>query len=360
MTEIPNTLTEKTVYIVHCVDAEGPLSERPLSLDWGLPQVNDEPLTPDFAQLESELKTVIAEHRRRTLHSWEVIMGMLRRATSEEMRFRRKDSFRGGWIYNWFCMDHIDFLHNPRQRAMGVHQVFDFYQELVRDQGMGDAVHWHFHPMSTYREAHRSATSYLNSPQLYEILCRRLLERGWFPRANRSGFQDQRPDSHWFLEQWIPFDFSNTAFHTIDPEENPDLIDGRFADWRWAPDDWRTYHPHHDHYQLEGRCRRKIARCLNVLSRFANIDETELKTAFVRANEGTPTLVAIATHDWRDLNVEVEYVRFLLQKIAPQFPDVRYRFSESVEAFNAVHHPRESDALTLRCRLLLSDVGQTT
>ncbi len=134
MTEIPNTLTEKTVYIVHCVDAEGPLSERPLSLDWGLPQVNDEPLTPDFAQLESELKTVIAEHRRRTLHSWEVIMGMLRRATSEEMRFRRRDSFGGGWIYNWFCMDHIDFLHNPRQRAMCVHQVFDFYQELVRDQ----------------------------------------------------------------------------------------------------------------------------------------------------------------------------------------------------------------------------------
>ena len=94
---------------------------------------------------------------------------------------------------------------------MGIHQVFDFYKDLVDNQNLGDSLHWHFHPMSTYREANKCATSYINSPHLYEILCRRIIERKWFPTVFRAGFHVERPDSHLFLEQWIPFDLSNIS-----------------------------------------------------------------------------------------------------------------------------------------------------
>jgi hypothetical protein len=311
-----------TVYIVHCVDTEGPLAEQPMGLDYKPPQA----ISEDFG---AGLQQTTTAHRSRLLGRWEDIMEMVKRATSPE--------FRKGWVYNWFCMDHLNFIDNPRGRAMGMHAIFDVYRRIVSEQKAGDAIHWHFHPMSTYREAHRCATSYINSPELWEILCRRLIERKWFPVANRSGFQDQRPDSHWFLEQFIPFDFSNLAGAAIDSTTNADLAEGRFNDWRGAPDDWSTYHPSHDDYRKPGQCRRKIARCLNVLNRFANLDQAELDKAFARAADGRDILVAFASHDWRDLTTEVNYVRALIERAQARHPNVSVRIGEAVEAFNAVH-----------------------
>jgi hypothetical protein len=318
-----------TLYIVHCVDTEGPLAEQPLGLDYEPPRSINE----NFGE---GLVETIAAHRQRVLGRWEDIFQMLRHATSEEFRNRTRDSEDRGWIYNWFCMDHVGAMENPRQRAMGIHNIFDVYHRLVDQQKAGDAIHWHFHPTSTYHQAHRCATSYINSPELWEILCRRLIDRAYFPVANRAGFQDERPDSHWFLEQWIPFDFSNLAGGTIDIAANPDMVDGRFNDWRLAPADWSTYHPSHDSYQLPGSCRRKIARCLNVLSRFANINEEEMDKAFRRASGGRPTLVAFSSHDWRDLTSEVNYIRYLIARSSKKYA-VGVKFCEAVEAFNAVH-----------------------
>ena len=328
------------VYIVHCIDTEGPLAEEPLGLDSPKPF---RPIDENF----SDLDAVIAAHRPRVLGRWEDVFEMLRRATSEEFRKKSLDSDGRGWVYNWFCMDHVGFIDNPRQRAMGIHNVFDVYRRMADQQKQGDPIHWHFHPMSTYREAHRCATSYINSPELWDILCRRLIDRGYFPIANRSGFQDQRPDSHWFLEQFIPFDFSNLAGETIDTKINPDLAEGRFNDWRLAPSDWSTYHPHHDDYQSPGQCRRKIARCLNVLSRFANLNEAEMEKCFRRAADGKPTILSFASHDWRDLTTEVNYVRYLMARVSKRYGHVPIKFAEAVNAFNAVHPPSSDPPLQI-------------
>ena len=59
--------------------------------------------------------------------------------------------------------------------------------------------------MSTYKEAHRNATLWHRSENLYQILCRRIIDEKWFPVANRAGFHVERPDSHLFLEQYIAF-----------------------------------------------------------------------------------------------------------------------------------------------------------
>lgn len=339
------------VYISHNIDTEGPLGVTLPALSHGEQRFPH--LDVDFSSCNYE--GLVDRHRRLVLGSWQEVISMLNVATSREFRSRMLDSFEGGWIYNWFCMDHIGFIDNPRHRAMGIHEIFDFYADLVGRQRFGDALHWHFHPMSTYREAHRCATSYQNSPELHYIIARRLLDRRWFPRANRPGFQDERQDAHWFLEQWIPFDFANANSGRLDEAKNPDMVDGRFSDWRFAPSDWRTYHPHHDCVQREGACRRKIARSATLLNRFAPLMEADLESAFRRAAEGLPTLVGLESHDWRDMTLEVLYVHFLLQRVSPRYPTVKFKFSEAVEAFNAVHPAGVGEPVRLSCMLHLDD-----
>ena len=60
------------------------------------------------------------------------------------------------------------------------------------------------HPIQKF--AHLCATRWLGpTDKIFQILSRRIIDRSWFPAVNRPGFQVCRPDSHWFLEQFIPF-----------------------------------------------------------------------------------------------------------------------------------------------------------
>lgn len=358
MSEAPGS-KPAPVYVVHCVDTEGPLAEAPLALDTiskaAAPEA--ERSLDETEAFDRNLEETIRQHRGAVLESWEEIISMLRRATSQSERELGLDDFGGGWIFNWFCMDHIGFVDNPRRRAMGIHQIYDFFRDLADTQNRGDAIHWHFHPMSSYREANKCATSYLNSPELWEILCRRLIERKYFPAVNRAGFQDERPDSHWFLEQWIPFDFSNLASEDMDIEKNPDMVDGRMNDWRWAPKDWSTFTPDHDCYMLPGNCRRKIARCLTVLNRVANLVEAEVNSAFERASNGYATIMAFSSHDWRDLVIEMRYVRHLLEKAKKKYPTVPFKYAEAAQAFNEVHGAEAASPVRLNCQFLFDRNG---
>src|SRR5689334_55835 len=104
------------VYISHNVDTEGPLSE-------GYPVHRKENLKfphidVDFAS--DNLDNIISKHRGMLLGSWQDISAMLDVATSKTFRHRTIDSFGGGWIFNWFCMDHVGYIDNPRHRAMGI------------------------------------------------------------------------------------------------------------------------------------------------------------------------------------------------------------------------------------------------
>jgi hypothetical protein len=347
---IVTAAAQPLVLVVHAVDTEGPLYEsldatfgrlRDLYGVDGLPRTREtlERLKrreiPLGGGLEEQVARTLNGHLLNYMDTWDKLDAMLARAMSPAVRNRVPDSFGGGWVFNWHCLDHVGFETNPRRRDMGYHNIFDHYAALLaRQPGTRDALHFHFHPMSTYRDAHRCATSFVNSPHLYEILCRRVIERRWFPTVFRAGFQTERPDSHWFLEQWIPFDLSNMAID--DPTEFDRSIDfrnGRSGDWRRAPADWSVYQPSHDDYQTPGQCRRWIGRALNVLNRIASIDQREVDKAFARAASGKPALMAIATHDFRDLSTEVEHVTALIADAVKRFPGVRFRYCEAVEAF---------------------------
>ena len=360
----------KTVYIVHCIDTEGPLYE---SLEAKFGRLEDlygisnvEPTMENFVKLQkaqidlggSELQVAetFSGHLSNYNDTWDKIDNMLDSIMSDDFRNKLLDSYGGGYVFNWHCVDHVGYKYNPRRRDIGYHNIFDHYDSVLKSQqNCKDGIHWHFHPMSTYRDAHRCATSYINSSELYQIICRRIIEREWFPTVNRAGFHVERPDSHWFLEQWIPFDISNISLDDSGELENTvDLRKGRAGDWRRAPSDWSIYHPSHDNYQIPGNCRRWIARVLNSINRLANIDQREMDKAFAMAQESKPTLVGITGHDFRDLGLEVDHVRGLILESCRKYPDVKFKYSEAVEAFRSVIWPDDIKEDPLDLELIYS------
>lgn len=355
---------EKVVHILHCIDAEGPLYESLEATFERLHEIFGIKMDPtrenleklqngriDFGEKTDVIADVFSNHNLNCSDTWGKIDKMLLRIMSPDFRNKVSDSFGRGWVYNWHCLDLLGYLHNPRRRQIGIHKIFDHYKQMVdKSRSYQDGIHWHFHPMSTYREAHRCATSYVNSPHLYEILCRRIIERNWFPAVFRAGFHTERPDSHWFLEQWIPFDVSNAAYNTkMDVHSyQSDMSGGRFGDWRLAPDDWSIYHPSHDNYQIPGNCRRWISRVLNIKVRGRELSQAEVEKAFCEAAKGKPTILGIASHDFRDVASEVDFVREKIIKAQEKYPQVKFKFCEATEGFrSAIYGPDTLQAVEL-------------
>ncbi|OGH01146.1 MAG: hypothetical protein A2600_10735 [Candidatus Lambdaproteobacteria bacterium RIFOXYD1_FULL_56_27] len=343
------------VYIALHVDTEGPLYESREELFFRVKEIFGIDLEPtdenlfllqnkklNLGGMEEEVAQVTDPHVIGFKGSWEQIDLMLDNILSPKYRNAMTDSAGGGWVYNWHIMDQVGYRHNPRRRDLGFFNVLDFYLSKLKATGSTqDGVHWHFHPVNFFGDANRCATSYTNSyPLLNEIISRRLIERGLFPRVNRAGFHSERPDGHWFLEQWIPFDPSNqSVLEDQAPKHQRDMRAGRFGDWRLAPSDWSLYHPHHDHYQLPGHCRRVIARVLNLKARHRSINSLEIKKAFEKARAGENVYLGLTNHDWREMAAEIDEFRALLAPVAVEYSDVPFFFSESVEAFQAILFP---------------------
>ena len=363
-----------TVHVVHSVDTEGPLYE-PIEVTFqrlyeifGLNFQNPDHMTLEMLRKgdidlngrEADVAAVLSGHLINYNDTWDKIQLMLDEIMSSEYRRSFVDSFGGYWKFSWHCLDHVGFEYNPRRRDMGYHNIFDYYSRILKaNSGFGDDIQWHFHPMSTYKDAHRCATSFVNSPELYQILSRRIIEREWFPAVFRAGFQAERPDSNWFLEQWIPFDLSNMATDdTSDLDSQIDFKNGRSGNWRNAPADWTVYHPSHDHYQVPGACRRWIARSLNILNRMASIDEREVEKAFSLAQTGKSVLMGVSSHDFRDLRTEVTHVHELIRLVTKRHPDVKYKFSTGLEAFrDVVYGGKLGDPVELSVKFVPATVG---
>lgn len=352
------------LHVVHCIDTEGPLHESLEATFERVEAIAGVRLAPSRATLaklqraeldlggkEEVVRTVVAERLLAYNDTWDKVDAMLDDMMSPAYRQRYADPEGRPWTYNWFCVDHVGYDVNPRRRDIGYHNVFDRYAARLRDGHAPDELHWHAHPMPTYREAHRNATSYLRSPHVLETLARRVIDRRWFPVAFRPGFHVERPDSHWLLEQFVPFDFGNQAMPgDAAVEAQDDVANGRFGDWRRAVDDWSHYHPHHDDYQAPGACRRVIFRCLNVGTRFRLLDEHEVRRAFRRAAAGHTTVLAFTDHDFRDMRPDVHEVHTLVTQVAREFPEVRWRNSGALVAARAALGREPGAPLELRVR----------
>lgn len=340
------------VYVAHHVDTEGPLYESVSETFKRIEEITgvSMPFPPtknnltklqrgegDFLSLDEmeKIKIIVSPHLLEYKSSWNEIDEMLSRILISDFRNKYKDSFGNGWIYNWHIMDHAGFETNPRHRDLGYLNIYDHYMEIFSqlEDCKVDAVEWHFHPIHYKRQANICATSYENSSTvLHQILCRRLIERNFFPRVNRAGLHTERPDSNWFLEQWIPFDASNQSV------ENDDYYSSaRFGDWAGAPHDWRIYHPDIYDWRKIGGGNRYIARVLNLKTRFRNVTIEEIRRAFLKARrERCNVYLGVTDHDFREISAEIDEFYEMLVKVSREYRDVDFSFARSIDAFRKV------------------------
>ncbi len=342
------------IYLVHHVDTEGPLSEPideifirlqdtlGISLNLAFTRNNLIRLQNGEIDMQDDLKKeiqkIVSPHLISFKENWNEIDEMLTRITKPEYRDKFKDSFGNGWTYNWHIVDHVGYITNERRRDMGYMNIFNHYQRLFRElPKFNDEFQWHFHPVSFKNEAHRCATSYENSYyELHQVICRRIIEKEWFPQVNRAGFHTIRPDSNWFLEQWIPFDASNQSM-AEDKGKNLQLDsnNGRFGDWRGAPDDWSIYNPDLYDWRKKGNLNRYISRALNLKTRFRNINQAEIEKAFESAARGNNVYLGVTNHDYREMSIEIEEFNSLFSDIARRYPDVKFCNSPALKAFQS-------------------------
>lgn len=338
-------MSDKILYVVHCIDTEGPLNE---TLDATFQRVKSifgidiEPSAENLKKLQHKqlslngLETAVAKCIAPNLlnynKNWDEVDEMLEELLSEKFRKKTPDDFGGGWKYSWHCMDHIGLNANPRHKDYGYGNIFRHYKNKIKEIGdFGDEINWHFHPLSLTKQPLHAATSYANNySDLLQIISRRVIDENWFPVVNRPGFHAERPDSHAFMEQWIPFDYANQF--CLGDENQPDISDGRFGDWRRASASWRGYHPSHDDYQTEGNCKRKIFRCLNIGTRLRVLTEDHLREAFSEADENSSAILAFADHDYRDIRPDVLTVQEMLAIVRKEFPNIKIRYAGAEEA----------------------------
>jgi hypothetical protein len=325
-------MSSPRVLLLHAIDTEGPLQETPAETVARINRIAGLELDPSAATLEAlkaeridlgaALDVVRNVLRYSTfLGDWGEVRSMLARITSPGFRATNADSAGRPWVYNWHVMDHVGYEVNPRHRDIGFHNIFDVYRELASRDGSEDELGFHFHPDHFYPHAHLCGSTYSTSRNLYSILCRKLVDRGWFPRSFRAGFHTERPDSHLFLEQWIPHDYSNQSIADDRSTAGQlDLDDHRFGDWSRAPDEWGWYHPQHDDYQVPGQCRRRIFRCLNIGTRHRCISMPELRRAFEQARrESRDVVVGVTNHDFRDMAPDVEWLKQAMDALSAEF-----------------------------------------
>src|SRR5262245_39485317 len=139
------TDSHNTVLIVHAIDTEGPLYESLEAKFERLEEVysitgiartqeNLEKIKSqklDLGGREADAAQMLSAHRNNYNDSWEKIDAMLDRIMAREFRMQQADSFGGGWVYNWHCLDHVGYEANPRRRDLGYHKVFDHYQRVL-------------------------------------------------------------------------------------------------------------------------------------------------------------------------------------------------------------------------------------
>lgn len=335
------------LYVVHCVDAEGPLNETLCATFERLKYIFNIDLEPTSDNLkiiqegefktgdsskDNQIKLAFSSDVLKYNANWHDIDAMCTRIFSERLRFRNLDDFGTPWKITWFCLDHVNYRHNPREKAIGYSIVYKYYRDLLnKNPQYGDEVQWHFHPKSLNYNPIAAATSFNNSMQeILEILARKTIDDGWFPTVFRPGFHSERQDANFFLEQWFPFDYGNQNYETEILQ--PDLSNGRFGDWSRAPNSWRGYHPSIMKYDVIGSLSRTIFRCLNMGTRLRLLEKHHIEEAFQEAQISGDAIVSFTDHDFRDIEPDIKKFQEMLFETKKNYPNVQIRFCTAEEA----------------------------
>jgi SAM-dependent methyltransferase len=280
-----------TVYVVVCMDTEGPC------LDADNPEL---------------------------LPSWEALDRAVDKLFDESFRLRHKDPHGGSLRFGWFFLTWTGFATNPRGRALGYHSVRDHYLARWRDalERWGDEQCWHYHQPPASGIGNEWGLDWSVSREYERILSRQLLDREWWPAAFRAGGTIMGAEASRWVDSWFPVDYTNRA-----PVSVPGI-----AEWSGGVPEWRLYHPSVEDPRVAGTGHRLMARCLDLRTGAYVLQEADVVEAFERARAGDPAVLSCFEHDYRDIEGRLDEFAEIVTSVAARYDDVDWRFAAPVEA----------------------------
>lgn len=302
------------VYVVVCIDTEGPCAD----------EANPE-LLPE----------------------WDAVDAAMDKLFDERFRLRHRDGAGGSLRFGWFFLTWTGFVTNPRRRALGYHAVRDHYRERWGDAlaRWGDEQCWHYHHPPASGVGNEWGLDWSTSDEYRRILSRQLLERDWWPSCFRAGGTIMGAEASRWVDSWFPVDYTNRA---------PVALPG-VADWADGVADWSLYHPSPEDPRRPGAGRRRMARCLDLVTGAYRLAEPDVVAAFERARSGRPAILSCFEHDYRDIEPRLDAFAELVASVAARYDDVRWRYAAPVEAVRAYLGAPRTRPLTLEA--LATDGG---
>ncbi len=345
-------MSDKVLYLVHCIDTEGPLYQSPKATVLRVNELYGTDFPTDCGP--QELRALIGRLERREvdlggredevcrflstahfLNPGPAYAAGVAEASRPALRRALADPSGGEYRYSWFVLDNTATFINPRRRLVGYGQVYRNLVESLDPSSFGlDGFYWHYHQMRDGQHPFVKEASFFAGNEYEQILCHSIIECRHFPAAYRAGYCLERWDANLWLENWIPFDFSNQSINFDFPVQKRIANENDF--WLRAPRDWSHYHPDSHDVERPGNLRRTMFRSLCINTRLYSLDEEEIRRAFRRADSGLPTVVSGFSHDFRVLAPEAERLVEMVRRVAREFPDVRWLNANAVQAGAAV------------------------
>ena len=219
------------VYVVCAIDTEGPIDDK---------------------------------RKPEILNTWERVDSLIKGITAKEFRSAYVDSSKGSLVYSWFILHLTGFKTNPFNRPMEYNAVYDHYLDEFKEtfEGNNDGIYWHYHQPAPSGVGNEWCRDWTHCTEYNNVLSHWILDRGFFPSCFRAGGRIEDDDLSNWLEQWIPFDYTNNSGNVNwDKKESDGKKLKEVCDWTRAPQDWSPYHPSKDDYQSPGGQKRYLFRC---------------------------------------------------------------------------------------------------
>lgn len=271
--------------------------------------------------------------------------GQVCQALSDSFRLQFSDSFGGHPKFSWFCLTHQAYWDSDQKDGAAVWVATRHLLGPILAQG--DMRGWHYHSddwiesdsitkagswtqLTTFDgTTYRHGTDTEMADQMMAMIIGKL---GVYPMVYRSGWDWENSDFSNWLDDVVPFDFSNGAPLTSDGSHISSDPAGNHYDWSQAPSDWSWYHPDSADYQHPGSLKRMVFRCVPG----HRVTDLDFDKAFRRAANGENVVVAAYAHSFDDLAKFCRVVRGGIQSLSVAYPKVKYQYVTALEGARAV------------------------
>jgi hypothetical protein len=276
-------------------------------------------------------------------------------AISDEFRNSFTDSFGGHPRFSWFLLTHEAYFFADPPQPLAVFEAMAPYVDRL--SSLGDIIGWHYHhslwpkadsaccwdQLTTFNGTRYGEMTDIEVAD--QMLAMLILRQRFYPTVFRAGWVWENNEFSKWLDDVIPFDFSNAAPLKTRTADSVEQYVGAGYDWSQAPDNW-TYCD--SNYQKPGNLKRIVFRCF---PGHRGADLNFIK-AFVRAKDGHNAIVAAYTHSFNNLGKFCRVTASSLRNAATVYPNVTTKYVNALEGAQAVlgYSDKTPPVLTLERR----------